>query len=205
MTQFFKKTYLSLYLKGLCVRGSWRPNRTATYWPPTLMAISVSFPFSWADQPGAWCPASLGAGSGLQTPWISCALSYIIVQHPLNLLCTSAVFGIACLIVIERKKTVMQFTGHSLPVHQFVAVPWDFNRPILSAKLTHANRKCTTAVFGMACMPGSEVNILHICFIYFLLSASFLLTGELERTIFMQGTLYYRGTEYALSCHERCK
>ena len=28
--------YLSLYLKGLCVRGSWRPNRTATYWPPLL-------------------------------------------------------------------------------------------------------------------------------------------------------------------------
>ena len=23
--------------------------------------------------------------------------------------------------------TVMQFTGHSLPVHQFVTVPWDFN------------------------------------------------------------------------------
>ena len=23
--------------------------------------------------------------------------------------------------------TVMQFTGHSLPVHQFVIVPWDFN------------------------------------------------------------------------------
>ena len=29
-----RKIYLSLYLKGLCVRGSWRPNRTATYWPP---------------------------------------------------------------------------------------------------------------------------------------------------------------------------
>ena len=26
-----RKIYLSLYLKGLCVRGSWRPNRTATY------------------------------------------------------------------------------------------------------------------------------------------------------------------------------
>ena len=25
------KIYLSLYLKGLCVRGSWRPNRIATY------------------------------------------------------------------------------------------------------------------------------------------------------------------------------
>ena len=28
-----RKIYLSLYLKGLCVRGSWRLNRTATYWP----------------------------------------------------------------------------------------------------------------------------------------------------------------------------
>ena len=26
-----RKIYLSLYLKGLCVRGSWKPNRTATY------------------------------------------------------------------------------------------------------------------------------------------------------------------------------
>ena len=26
-----RKIYLSLYLKGLCVGGSWRPNRTATY------------------------------------------------------------------------------------------------------------------------------------------------------------------------------
>ena len=40
---------------------------------------------------------------------------------------TSAVLGMACLIIIERKKTVMQFTGHPLPVHQFVTVPWDFN------------------------------------------------------------------------------
>ena len=26
-----RKIYLSLYLKGMYVRGSWRPNRTATY------------------------------------------------------------------------------------------------------------------------------------------------------------------------------
>ena len=38
---FFKKIYISLYCKGLkrvtqgfTVRGSWRPNRTAIYWPP---------------------------------------------------------------------------------------------------------------------------------------------------------------------------
>ena len=29
-----RKIYLSLYSKGLCVIGSWRLNRTATYWPP---------------------------------------------------------------------------------------------------------------------------------------------------------------------------
>ena len=26
-----RKIYLSIYLKGLCVRESWTPNRTATY------------------------------------------------------------------------------------------------------------------------------------------------------------------------------
>ena len=31
--------------------------------------------------------------------------------------------------------TVMQFTGHSLPVHQSMSVPWEFSlaRPISSA------------------------------------------------------------------------
>ena len=58
MTQFFRKIYLSLYLKGLCVRGSWRPNRTATYWPPHSIGHNrVSFPFSWAAQLEAWGPS----------------------------------------------------------------------------------------------------------------------------------------------------
>ena len=34
-----RKIYLSVYLKGLYVRGSCRLNRTAKYWPPTLLAI----------------------------------------------------------------------------------------------------------------------------------------------------------------------
>ena len=84
-----RKIYLSLSLKGLCVRGSWRPNRTATYWPPTLLAIT---PFL-SRSPGLlvfstasylqliWSPNS----SDLQlvwspSDWISCALSYIIVH-----------------------------------------------------------------------------------------------------------------------------
>ena len=32
---FFKKNIpLTLFERFVCVRGSWRPNRTATYWPP---------------------------------------------------------------------------------------------------------------------------------------------------------------------------
>ena len=87
---------------------------------PTLMAISVSFPFLWTAQPGPWgaclsgcwfslphlisnlsdpqlsigglrvpsarcwlsLPHLVSNWSGLQTDWISCALTYIIVQHP---------------------------------------------------------------------------------------------------------------------------
>ena len=56
---------------------------------PTLIAISVSFLFSWATQPLAWGPAYLGAGFLYRilspTDWISCALSYIIVHAHLLL------------------------------------------------------------------------------------------------------------------------
>ena len=53
---------------------------------------SLSFPFSWAAQPGAWGPASLGAGFLYRilpptrlipkTDWISWVLNNIIVQRP---------------------------------------------------------------------------------------------------------------------------
>ena len=56
----------------------------------------------------------------------------------------------------QAEITVMQFTGHSPPVHQFVGF---LPCPILSAKLAYANGICTSAVFGMACLVGSEVNI----------------------------------------------
>ena len=40
---------------------------------------------------------------------------------------TSTVFGMACFDHHWAKITAMQFTGHPLPVHQFVTVPWVFN------------------------------------------------------------------------------
>ena len=55
--RFFITKYLPLFIvrvrKGLCVRGSWRPNRTEILWPPTLMAVNVvSFSFSWCSTRG---------------------------------------------------------------------------------------------------------------------------------------------------------
>ena len=44
-THFFRKIYLSLYLKGLWKvyvwEVSWRLNKAATYWPPALLAKTV--------------------------------------------------------------------------------------------------------------------------------------------------------------------
>ena len=67
--------------------------------------------------------------------WLLSWLSYIIVQRlldrPLNLWNG----------MIDRHPaeiTVMQFTGHSLPMHQSMSVSWALPWPISSAKSTHA-------------------------------------------------------------------
>ena len=154
------------------MRGSWRPNRTATYWPPLLWpsAFLSRSPGLLNRGPGAqplwvlvfstasylqlvWSPnSSVGdlrahsAGcwlslphlitnwSGLQTNWLlvftelynsSSHTQYLPITghrnmyfHPLwNGMCDRHWADI----------TDMQFTGPSLPVHQFVTVPWDFN------------------------------------------------------------------------------
>ena len=59
----------------------------------------------------------------LQLSWLLSWLSYIIVQRPLSRL-LDLWNG-----MIDRHPAeiiVMQFTGHSLPVHQSMSVPWDF-------------------------------------------------------------------------------
>ena len=45
------------------MRGSWRPNRTAIYWPPLLWPSALCFSFSWAAQQGAWGPSLSGTCS----------------------------------------------------------------------------------------------------------------------------------------------
>ena len=58
-TQFFRKIYLSLYSKGLCVRGELETEQRLQHIDPTNSTgyHSLSFPFSWAAQPGAWGPS----------------------------------------------------------------------------------------------------------------------------------------------------
>ena len=55
-----RKIYLSLYLKGLSVRGNWRPNRTATYWLPLL----------WPSAFRSRSPGLLNRGPGAQPLWV---------------------------------------------------------------------------------------------------------------------------------------
>ena len=70
-TLFFRKIYLSLYLKGFerVTKGFtvwdviWRLNRTETYWTPTLMAITAFLSrSSGLLNQGTGGPASLGYG-----------------------------------------------------------------------------------------------------------------------------------------------
>ena len=56
------KIYLSLYLKCLCVRGSWRPNINSSYWPQLLWPSSLCLSRSPGLLLGAWGTASHGAG-----------------------------------------------------------------------------------------------------------------------------------------------
>ena len=58
-----------------------------------------------------------------QTVWLLSWLSYIIVQRPLNRLpdLWNGMFDRH-----QAEITLMQFTGHSLPVHQSMSVPWEF-------------------------------------------------------------------------------
>ena len=55
--------------------------------------------------------------------WLSSWLRYIIVQHPLDrpLDLWNRMFNCH-----QAEITVMQFTGHSLLVHQSMSVPWEF-------------------------------------------------------------------------------
>ena len=138
--------------QGLRVRGSWRPNinyniLTPLLWPSTL-CLSYS-PDAGVHSAGCWLsllhlisifsgPQLIRASSPFGLVWLSqphlvhlrlqlsatqlvcwTQLSYIIVRRPLDL--WNQMFNRH-----QAEITVMQFTGHSLPVHQSMSLPWEF-------------------------------------------------------------------------------
>ena len=95
VTHFFWKIYLSLYMKGLCVRGSWRPNRTATYWPPhsighqrcvflVLQSCSTGGPGASLSECWFSLPQLVTNSSGLQTHWLPVFTELYILQGYLS-------------------------------------------------------------------------------------------------------------------------
>ena len=82
--------YTSHFIWKDCVRGSWRPNKDCNILAPHTHSsgnYSISFPFSWAVQPGGWrpslfCDMVLIPASSLQLIWTSCHRGYIIIWRP---------------------------------------------------------------------------------------------------------------------------
>ena len=251
--------YTSHFIERVVCERELETEQNCNILTPTIIAISVSFLFSWAVQPGTWGPASLGASflyrilsptglisnwligglrapsdgcwlslphlvsnwSGLQTaqsgvpraPSAGCCFLYSIISptlwspNSLNFLCTELYNSSTptqslpitghrnmhfCRLwngMFDRHQaeiTVMQFTGHSLPVHQFVTVPWDFNPdPYCQSSSPMPMEYATSTIFGMACLAGSEVNIQHIyIYIYIYIYTHIYSVGLSSNSIF---------------------
>ena len=117
---------------------SWRSTggpgaRSAGCWLSLLHLISnVSWPQlnQGPRAPSAWCGFPYHISSitpptltGTLLSWLLSWLSYIIVQRPLSRLLDlwNRMFDRH-----QAEIIVMQFAGHSLPVHQSMSVPWEF-------------------------------------------------------------------------------
>ena len=184
-------------IQGLRVRGIWRPNincniLTPKLWSATLCLSRSSLdpnsirapdsPFGrvWLSLPrltptGTWTQLSSVQFIGLILPsnshaeiWTRLHASAISSDIWRSGCVTSAIFGMACVIV-------MQFTGHCLPVRQSMSVPWEFfylvpfHQPIsahaISSHNCHWNVSLPSGASPwMAFWAESKgQNITHIC------------------------------------------
>ena len=150
------------------MRGNWRPNRTATYWPP-LMAISVvSFSFSMAA-PG--CLGAHSAGFGLSLP-------HLVQTHLLPVFTELYNSSIARSISLEWHVWSSSSENNCHAVHMslpsgasvfertmgFYLLPYCQPSPSTRFLPITAIGMCHLLPvhhFGMACLAGSKVNIEH--------------------------------------------
>ena len=171
---FFQKMYLSLYLKGLvCVRGSWRPNRTAIYWPPLLWpsGLCLSRSLGLLNRGGAEAPSAgwwlslphlVSNSSDLQLTDFLSLPSYIIVQSPTQSLgwhVWSSSRGNNCHAVHRSLSSGASLYECTI---RFYLVPnRQPNPPTRFLLITAIGMYHFIPVhhFGMACLAGSKVNI----------------------------------------------
>ena len=142
--------------QGLRVRGSWRPNRNCNILTPhsygrqrcvflVLLMLNrrprgplcwVMAFFTASYQHLLWTPIQSGASSPFGLVWLS--LPQLVYNSVRSLTATNLT---SVLTELYNRSTstqsptrslkshvwsVKQFTGHSLPVHQSMSVPWEF-------------------------------------------------------------------------------
>ena len=111
-----------LVLQG-CSTGGPRPTLLGASFLYCILSASSLDPNSSGPQaPLAWCgfPYHNSSPTG---PWLPSWLRYIIIQHPYD---RPLDIWNRMLNRHQAEITVMQFTGHSLLVHQSMSVPWEF-------------------------------------------------------------------------------
>ena len=205
---FFRKICTSHFIvrvtQGFTVRGSWRQNRTAIYWPPLLWPSALYLSrspglltqrhsgstFCWvlafsttsclwlipSPTPSGVPRASSAGGSfpyhiSSLTRLISNCLTSCLdrsynsstpTQSPLIL--WNGMFDRH-----QAEITIMQFTGHSLPVHQSMSVSWAFalSHFVSQFRLRYFFLLLTIGMchflpvhhLGIACLAGPKVYI----------------------------------------------
>ena len=155
----------------MCERELETEHNCNIYWPPLLWPSALSLSCSPDAQPEARGPSSLLSAGLLYHIFLQLSdflswPSYIIVQRPLNrpLNLWNGMFDRH-----RAERTVMQFRGHSLLVHQSMSVSWSFTLSHFVSQIRLRDFFRLLAIgmchflpvhhFGMACLAGSKVKI----------------------------------------------
>ena len=134
------------FLFSWCSTGGPAAQLSAGWWLSLLHLISnfsgPQTPSGFPRAPSAGCGFPYHISSITPSPtvtatvtWLLSWLSYIIVQRPLD---RPLDLWNGMIDRHPAEINVMQFTGHSLPMHQSMSVSWALPCPISSAKSTHA-------------------------------------------------------------------
>ena len=151
------------------MRGSWRPNRTATYWPPNSYGHnSVSFPFSWAAQPGAWGSSLSGTWSSFQyllSNWSEALNSNCLIGSPEVPLCWVLVLSTASYLQLTDFLSSPGLYNCSTPTFFLQASQFrtQFNPSTVKVISWYSSAGCTCylhgCIFYFDSLAGSEVNM----------------------------------------------